>query len=122
MRAILQSHIKLMIAGTDDFTHAFGPGTAELLKGIQITKSLNQTAKSMGMSYSKAWKSIRGTEMALGVTLLERNGAHGSCLTKEGEETLMLFERACAAAKEAANQVLWEHFTIDKMEEKAKNN
>jgi molybdate transport system regulatory protein len=108
MKKILQSHIRLVISATDDFTNAFGPGTADLLRGIQNNQSLNQTTKDMGMSYSKAWKSIRATEEELGVILIERNGVNGSSLTKEGEEVLMLFERAEAAAQEAVNKVLQE--------------
>lgn len=108
MKAILQSHIRLVISGNDDFSNAFGPGTAELLRGVQNKKSLNQTIKEMGMSYSKAWNSIRATEKALGVTLLERHGVHGSSLTKEGEEILLLFDRAHAAAMDAVDKILRE--------------
>ncbi|PXV93438.1 molybdate transport system regulatory protein [Lachnotalea glycerini] len=108
MKTILQSHIRLVISGTDDFSNAFGPGTAQLLLGVEKMGSLNQIAKDIGMSYSKAWKSIRETEKALGVALIERNGVNGSSLTKEGEEILALFQRAHQAAHNAVQQVLIE--------------
>lgn len=106
MTQIIHSYIKLIISCKEDFTDAFGPGTASLLRGVQEGKSLNQATKNMGMSYSKAWKSIRATEKALGITLLIRNGVKGSSLTVEAKEILTLFDNAQEAAKKAAEEVL----------------
>ena len=36
----------------------FGPGRAELLQLIQDTGSISKAAKSMGMSYKKAWAMV----------------------------------------------------------------
>lgn len=38
----------------------FGPGRAELLQGIHNTGSISKAAKSMGMSYKKAWAMVEG--------------------------------------------------------------
>jgi molybdate transport system regulatory protein len=38
----------------------FGPGRAELLQFIQETGSISKAAKSMGMSYKKAWAMVDG--------------------------------------------------------------
>ena len=38
----------------------FGPGRAELLQLIQETGSISKAAKSMGMSYKKAWEMVEG--------------------------------------------------------------
>lgn len=62
----------------------FGPGVAHLCLGVRETGSLNAAAKGMGMAYSKAWRIIKETESALGIQLLDRDGAHGSTLTEAG--------------------------------------
>ena len=67
---------------------AFGHGIASLCQGVRDLGSLNAAAKSMGMAYSKAWRIIKDTEEALGFQLLDRDGAHGSTLTKDGEKLL----------------------------------
>jgi molybdate transport system regulatory protein len=38
----------------------FGPGRAELLQRIHETGSISKAAKSMGMSYKKAWAMVDG--------------------------------------------------------------
>lgn len=67
---------------------AFGRGVADLCLGVRNSGSLNAAAKSMGMAYSKAWRIMKDTESALGVSLLNRDGAHGSTLTPEGDLVL----------------------------------
>ena len=94
--------------GEEDTKTAFGHGTAQLLQGILELNSLNQSAKRMGMAYSKAWKSIKATEEHLGFALIERKAQHGSELTEEGKRFLDFFLRAEAAAEEAANAVFRE--------------
>ncbi len=66
----------------------FGRGIANLCLGVRETGSLNAAAKSMGMAYSKAWRIVKDTEAALGIQLLDRDGAHGSTLTEEGDKLL----------------------------------
>lgn len=66
----------------------FGRGIADLCLGVRELGSLNASAKSMGMAYSKAWRIIKDTEAALGIQLLHRDGAHGSELTDEGNKLL----------------------------------
>lgn len=82
--ADLEPHIKLTIVGADaEVNSAFGPGIAALCRGVAETGSLNAAAKDMGMAYSKAWRIIKTTERALGVQLLNRDGARGSTLTDD---------------------------------------
>lgn len=85
----LETNVRLSIknAGSDS-NSVFGYGIANLCLGVRELGSLNAAAKSMGMAYSKAWRVIRDTESALGVQLLDRDGAHGSSLTPEGEKLL----------------------------------
>ena len=90
----LKPRIKLIIENPKSkIESSFGPGVAALCEGVRTIGSLNAAAKSMGMAYSKAWRVIRDTEEALGFNLLNRNGAHGSTLTKEGERLLDMYHK-----------------------------
>lgn len=86
--------------------HAFGRGTATLLLGIEELHSLNKVCKRMGMSYSKAWKSINKTEEHLGFKLIERDGPRGSRLTKRGKRFLEVYVMAEAAARASVESIL----------------
>ncbi len=82
----LQPMVRLSIRNPEsDSASLFGRGIADLCLGVRELGSLNAAAKSMGMAYSKAWRIIKETEAALGAQLLDRDGAHGSTLTKEGD-------------------------------------
>ena len=81
--------VRLSIANSaDDSGSLFGPGVASLCLGVREFGSLNAAAKDMKMAYSKAWRIIKETEAALGIQLLNRDGAHGSTLTDEGNRLL----------------------------------
>ena len=66
----------------------FGRGIASLCLGVREAGSRNAAAKGMGMAYSKAWRIIKEAEAALDIQLLNRDGAHGSTLTEEGDALL----------------------------------
>ena len=85
----LKPVIRLAIMSEDAESNSqFGRGIANLCLGVRELGSLNAAAKSMKMAYSKAWRIIKDTEAALGVQLLNRDGAHGSTLTEQGEKIL----------------------------------
>ncbi len=88
----------------------FGRGIANLCLGVRETGSLNAAAKGMGMAYSKAWRIIKETEAALGVQLLDRDGAHGSTLTEAGDRILDAYieldSRMSAMAEKALEELL----------------
>ena len=75
----------------------FGPGPAELLELIEETGSISQAAKSMGMSYKKAWDMIekmnaRGQKPYV----LARKGGPdggGAMLTSTGKKVLDSFNK-----------------------------
>ena len=71
-----------------DSNSQFGRGVANLCLGVRELGSLNAAAKSMKMAYSKAWRIVKETEAALGTQLLNRDGAHGSTLTEDGDKIL----------------------------------
>lgn len=82
----LTASVRLTIENdASDSGSVFGPGIAALCRGVRELGSLNAAAKSMGMAYSKAWRVIKDTEAALELQLLDRDGAHGSSLTTEGD-------------------------------------
>ncbi len=87
--ASLKPTIRLSITNPDSESNSvFGRGIANLCLGVRESGSLNAAAKGMGMAYSKAWRIIKETEAALGTQLLNRDGAHGSTLTEEGDKLL----------------------------------
>ncbi len=89
----LQPTIRLSIVNpSTESSSVFGRGIASLCIGVRETGSLNAAAKSMRMAYSKAWRIIKETEAALGVQLLNRDGAHGSTLTEECEQILEAYQ------------------------------
>ncbi len=85
----LEPSVRLsLINPNSEANSVYGRGIADLCLGVRELGSLNAAAKSMGMAYSKAWRIIKYTEAALGVKLLDRDGAHGSQLTEEGNRLL----------------------------------
>ncbi len=90
----LNCSLKIRLAKDGVF---FGPGVLDLLRLTEKYESLNAAAKSMNLSYSKAYKMINGTEDALGFKLLDRKigGANGggSTLTPECSEFLNIYEQ-----------------------------
>ena len=87
--ANLKPTIRLSIMNPDSESGSlFGRGIANLCLGVRETGSLNASAKGMGMAYSKAWRIVKDTEAALGIQLLDRDGAHGSTLTEAGDKLL----------------------------------
>lgn len=82
----------------------FGRGIANLCLGVRETGSLNAAAKGMGMAYSKAWRIVKDTESALDVQLLDRDGAHGSTLTDEGNRLLDAYVTIDAKLQEYAER------------------
>lgn len=92
----------------------FGPGVFSILKLTQQYESLNAAAKKMNLSYSKAFKMIKGTEEALGFKLLDRkiggsNGG-GSTLTPECIEFLDNFDAFDKELNEISSELFKEYF------------
>lgn len=109
--AQLDASIRLSVKNPESESGSvFGRGIANLCLGVREHGSLNAAAKSMGMAYSKAWRIIRDTEAALGVQLLNRDGAHGSELTEEGNKILDTYlaieERLQAEAQKLFKEII----------------
>lgn len=71
-------------------------GRVELLKKINETGSISRAAKSMKMSYKKAWEIIDGMNKEAKQPLVERvsggKGGGGTIVTAEGLRIIQLFE------------------------------
>lgn len=104
----LEVEVRLIIRDkrAGKYSAAFGRGIADLCKGVEETGSLNRACKNMGMAYSKAWRILRNTEESLGITLLERKGAHGSVLTDDAKVLLEAFQRTEKVLKEESQVIL----------------
>lgn len=103
--------IRLAVMSEDsDSNSQFGRGIANLCLGVREKGSLNAAAKSMKMAYSKAWRIIKETEAALGMQLLDRDGAHGSTLTEEGNKLLDTYLEIDAKLQKVAEQEFAKRF------------
>lgn len=73
-------------------TIALGPGKADLLNAIKASGSISKAAKSMGMSYRRAWLLVDTMNASFVTPLIETSrgggGGGGASLTKAGEEAL----------------------------------
>lgn len=76
---------------------AFGPGKADLLERIASEGSISKAAKSMEMSYSRAWQLVDAMNQSFRRPLVESTAGGkkggGAVLTKLGEEVLSHFRK-----------------------------
>ena len=84
---------------------AFGPGKAELLERIDATGSISEAAKTMEMSYMRAWQIVKSLDTAFAepVVLKSRGGKikGGASLSDTGRELLRLYRKMETAADSA---------------------
>jgi molybdate transport system regulatory protein len=75
----------------------FGPGRAELLQLIDKTGSISQAAKSMGMSYKKAWAMIdeMNTKASKPYVIAQKGGEKGggTQLTDSGKNVVKAYNK-----------------------------
>lgn len=75
----------------------FGDGKWRLLQAIERESSLKAAAKSLQISYRKAWGDLKKAEEGLGLKFIEkhRGGDHGgeTILTDEGKRWLSAYSR-----------------------------
>jgi molybdate transport system regulatory protein len=86
----------------DEHNHIIiGEGRAEILKNIEQTGSINQTAKAMKMSYKAVWSKIKATEKHLDTRIVHTDRKEGSRLSRDGKELLekyRLLKKECLSA------------------------
>jgi molybdate transport system regulatory protein len=94
---------------------ALGPGKVELLEAIDRAGTLSEAARTLGMSYMRAWNLLQTMNACFRQPLVEtsRGGTvHGrAALTETGQEVVALYRRMeeeSLRAVEAAWQELLE--------------
>jgi len=98
-----------------DGEKVIGKGPIMLLKEVERLGSLNKAAKSMNMSYSKAWNIIHRAEKLLGRPLLEKEiggtEGGGSKLTQDAKVYIENFEIFIKKAEESCNELYNKFFS-----------
>ena len=86
----MRLHVKIWLER--DGGKAFGDGAADLLGRVERVGSLRGAAAEIGMSYSQAWRLVRGLEQRLGFELLsaQAGGASGGTSRLTGRARLWL--------------------------------
>jgi molybdate transport system regulatory protein len=95
----------------------FGDGKWRLLEAIEESGSLKSAARTLKMSYRKAWGDLKKAERYLGVQLVARrrggSTGGGTALTDAGRKWLKAYSRLRADAEKAVAKGVEKH--IDKM-------
>lgn len=89
---------------------AIGPGKIELLEAIRDHGSITAAAKSMNMSYRRAWLLLNEINVSLArpATISSHGGANGgaSRLTEVGEQIVTLYRQIEVQASQANEKEL----------------
>ena len=90
--------IKTKIQIFHDDHSAFGPGKADLLEAISVHGSISAAARSIDMSYKRAWDLVDGMNKGFKEDLVTRRigGSHGGGaeVTEFGFKILSLYREA----------------------------
>ncbi len=94
--------LRLRMRIIDGDTIAIGPGKVALLEAVQAQGSITAAAKSLGMSYRRAWLLVDELNRALQTPAVtsEQGGPRGggSVLTPAGEKAVRLYRAIEAKA------------------------
>lgn len=89
---------------------AMGPGKAALLEKIAATGSISKAARSMGMSYRRAWLLVEAMNSSFSEPLVEAarggSGGGGAHITPMGEEALRQYREMEAEATDLLSERL----------------
>lgn len=102
--ALMQPRLKLKLILNDNAT-LLGPGKVALLEAIDREHSLSKAAKSIGMSYRRAWNLVHELNEAMVDPVIEtQTGGHdggGSIVTESGRELIRLYHQLEDVANDA---------------------
>lgn len=100
-----EKNLKLQIRILLEQNIAFGPGKADLLEAIERTGSISQAAKSMNMSYRRAWQLVDTMNQCFETALVETQtgGTHGggAAVTALGQKVLEQYRQMEINARQA---------------------
>ena len=106
----LKPTLKLRMRVTVGEVIAIGPGKIALLEALDDTGSITAAAKSLDMSYRRAWLLIDETNKALKEPAVTTAAGGGSVLTDSGRALISLYRQiedtALAACKSDIKQLL----------------
>lgn len=92
----------------------FGKGPLELLTGVRDKGSLSEAARSMNMSYNKAYNLIKSIEDKLEYKLIVSTPGGlkggGSELTVEAEELISIYQDFQEECERSLNEIFHKHF------------
>lgn len=92
----------------------FGPGSSELLEGIDQRGSLQEACERMGISYSKGRKLLGAAERQLGIPITQRRaggpGGGASRLTEAGHGFLRRYQKMEAEVQRFAEKCYRKYF------------
>lgn len=81
---------------------AMGPGKADLLDAIDAAGSISAAARSMGLSYRRAWLMVDTMNRLFAAPLVQttRGGPGGARLTEAGRSALVAYRRLEGAMRD----------------------
>ena len=92
----INGRIWLETAASDEAERFMGIGRLELLSHIQRTGSINQAAKTMNMSYKRAWDLVHSmntqADQPLVITQTGGSTGGGAIVTEEGEKYIAHYQ------------------------------
>ncbi|MCC9620282.1 winged helix-turn-helix domain-containing protein [Thalassospira sp. MA62] len=87
-----------------------GYGKVDLLRAVAAHQSISAAARSMGMSYRRAWMLIDELNKSFADPVIETHvggkGHGGARLTEMGEKLIHLYDAACQKASDAVGDEL----------------
>jgi molybdate transport system regulatory protein len=99
--------LKFRIRVTNGDETPVGPGKIALLEAVGTTGSITAAARSLGMSYRRAWLLLDEVNRALERPAVDssKGGPHGgrSVLTADGKKLIELYRRIEATASSACD-------------------
>ena len=111
-RAVAKTRIRVLFGSA----FAIGPGKADLLQAIEQTGSISAAARSMGMSYRRAWLLIDTMNQCFREPVVDTatggKGGGGARITSSGLTVLRRYRamESAAAASVARHMAGFSHF------------
>src|SRR5262245_35175870 len=97
-RAVARTRIRVLFGSA----FAIGPGKADLLEAVEKTGSISAAARSMGMSYRRAWLLIDTMNQCFREPVIDTatggSGGGGAQITPFGVRVLKIYRKMEAGA------------------------